>query len=87
MNWGAFALDDVLLLTVTVTPTVPAACAGAVAVQVVSEEQVTWLDGVDPKLTDVLPAVVSKPVPVIVTLVPPDVEPVAGDKAVAVGGP
>jgi len=70
---------------VTVISTAPAvARAGEVAVIVVSFTTVKLVAGVSPKLTDVAPV---KLVPVIVTDVPPDVEPTAGEIAVTAGSP
>ncbi len=56
----------------------PAACAGVVAVRVVPVTTVTVVAEVPPRVT-VAPAV--KPVPVIVTLVPPVVGPAGGGNA------
>src|SRR5581483_4488647 len=67
---------------VTVTFTAPAAWAGVVAVIVVALRTVTLVAAVPPTLTV---APVAKPVPVIVSAVPPVVEPVAGDTWVIVG--
>ncbi len=53
---------------VTVTSTVAAACAGDVAVIWVSETTVKVVAAVEPKSTAVAPV---KPVPVMVTEVPP----------------
>jgi hypothetical protein len=60
---------------VTMTFTAPAAWAGVVAMIDVLLARVTLVAGVPPRLT-VAPA--RKPVPVIVTLVPPLVVPVLG---------
>lgn len=59
-------------LTITVTFTVPTACAGAVTVIVVGVAFVT-VAGVFPNMTFVLPA--TKPIPVIVTGDPPVFDP------------
>ena len=67
---------------VTVTFTVPAAPAGAVAVIEVEETTVTPVAAFAPKLTAVAPV---KFVPVMVTLVPVVVGPAAGLTAVTVG--
>jgi hypothetical protein len=67
---------------VTVTSTVPADPAGAVAVIDVSEMTVNVVAGLFPKLTAVAPV---KLVPVIVTIVPPAVDPLVGDRLVTVG--
>ena len=76
-------MADVPPTLVTVTSTLPAACAGAVAVIDVAELTVTLVAATPPKLT-VSPAV--NPVPVIVTDVPPAVGPLVGLTAVTVGG-
>ena len=67
---------------VTTTLTVPAACAGVVAVIEVELTTVTLVAAVPPKLT-VAPD--AKPVPVILTDVPPLVLPEVGEIAVTVG--
>ena len=64
------------------TDTAPAACAGVLAVMLVALTTVTPVAAVPPRLTV---APVKKPVPVMVTAVPPLVVPVAGDIAVTVG--
>ena len=68
---------------VTETVTVPAACAAVTAVMVVGD--VTWklAAAVAPKSTAEAPV---NPVPVIVTWVPPLVDPVVGVKEVTLGG-
>ena len=68
---------------VTLTSTVPVP-AGEVAVIDVAELTVKPVAGVAPKLTAVAPV---KPVPVMVTEVPPAVGPVVGVVEVTVGGP
>ena len=82
MNWSADPVDEVPLLVVTVTSTVPADPAGAVAVTVVSETMVKALAAVVPNFTAVAPV---NPVPVRVTTCPPAVLPVLGLTAVTVG--
>ena len=67
---------------VTTTFTVPATCAAVVAVIVVVFTTLTPLAAVPPRLT-VAPA--RKPVPVIVTAVPPAVVPDVGEIDVTVG--
>ncbi len=74
-------MADVPAGVVTVTSTVPVP-AGLSAVIVVSLTTVTFVAGVVPKSTAVAPV---KPVPVIVTSVPPAVGPVVGLKPVTVG--
>ena len=69
-------------LTVTVTVTAPAACAGVVAVIWVLLTTATLVAAVPPIVTA---APETKFVPVIVTLVPPAVEPVFGETLVIVG--
>jgi hypothetical protein len=68
--------------TVTVTVTAPAACAGVVAVIVVLFTTVTPVAPVPPNAT-VAPA--AKFVPVIVTAVPPTVDPLFGLTLLTVG--
>ena len=72
--------------TVTRTSTVPVP-AGLVAMQLVVLLHCTLGDAVAPKVTIVAPAVMLKPVPVIVTDVPPAGVPVAGLSPVTVGTP
>ena len=69
-------------LTVTVTVTAPALPAGVVAVTVVPFTTTTLVAGVPPNVTV---APVAKFVPVIVTPVPPDVEPLLGLTLLTVG--
>ena len=68
--------------SVTVTSTVPTLPAGEVAVIEVEETTVTPVAAVAPNFTL---APLAKPVPVIVTLVPPAVEPLVGLTPVTVG--
>jgi hypothetical protein len=68
---------------VTVTVTVPTLPAGVVAVIVVLFTTVTFVAAALPKVTV---APVPKFVPLIVTAVPPEVEPVLGLTLVIVGG-
>ena len=67
---------------VTTTSTTPAACAGAVAVIEVELTIVTEV-ATDPPIVTVAPEL--KPVPVIVTDVPPEVVPEEGEIPVTVG--
>ncbi len=67
---------------VTEIPTVPAAWAGAVAVILMSLFTVNDVAAVPPKLTAVAPV---NPEPLIVTIVPPPVEPVVGETLVIAG--
>ena len=80
------ALEPVLLVPaelVTVTSTLPdTVLAGEVTVIEVGDTTVALVPATPPKLT-VEP--VRKPVPVMVTTVPPTVEPVAGEIAVMAG--
>ena len=71
---------------VTATVTAPAAWAGLVALQVVVEAQLTAVAATAPNVAVVAPAVVLKPVPVIVTTVPPAVGPLVGKRFVTIGG-
>jgi hypothetical protein len=70
--------------TVTRTSTVPLP-AGLVALQLVVVEQETLLAGLAPNATVVAPGDVLNPVPLIVTVVPPAVEPLLGTIALTVG--
>ena len=70
-------------LTVTATVTAPAVPAGVVAVILVLLATTTFVAAVPPNVTV---APVAKFVPVIVTDVPPAVEPLFGDTPVTVGG-
>ena len=81
---AAAAVPDNVLGFVTETATAgPAAPAGVTAVNDVELTQVT-LVAADPPMVTVAP--VMKPVPVIVTDVPPKVEPELGESETAVGG-
>ena len=83
VNWSAAPVGLVKLLApVTVTSTVPAAPAGAVAVIDVEVTTVNDVAAVAPNLTAVTPV---KSAPVIVTLVPPVTGPVAGLMLAMVG--
>jgi hypothetical protein len=66
-----------------VTSTVPEP-AGEVAVHDVVDEQLTEVAAVAPNCTVVAPAM--KPVPVMVTTVPPPTGPTSGETALMVGG-
>ena len=68
---------------VTATSTVPAAWAGVIAVMVVALTTVKLVAAVPPNVTAVAPV---RLVPVMVTLVPPSVVPLAGVIDVTVGG-
>ena len=74
-------MADVPDAVVTVTSTVPLS-GGLVAVTCVAESAVI-VPAAPPKLTLVAPA---RPVPVIVTAVPPSVVPLAGEIPVTAGG-
>jgi hypothetical protein len=87
---GALVRVD-LPTTVTVTSTGPpgwpivpggVASTGAVAVTVESESKVTKVAGLPPKSTATDP--LEKPVPVIVTVVPPEADPCEGARWVTV---
>ena len=82
MKSSADEVAEVPTAVVTVTFTVPALSAGLVAVICVGELIVTLLAAVEPKAT-VAPEM--NPVPVIVTDVPPAVDPVFGLTAETVG--
>jgi hypothetical protein len=71
------------LFTVTVTVTAPTACAGVVAVIEVLLTTTTFVAAVPPNVT-VAPE--AKLVPVIVTAVPPSIDPLLGLTLVTVGG-
>ena len=81
MNWSAAEVAEVPPVVVTVTSTVPVP-AGDVAVIEVDETTVKAVAAVVPKFTAVAPV---KPVPVMVTAVPPVAGPVAGLTDVTVG--
>ena len=83
MYWsvGPVGLVSPLMITVTSTSPLP---AGLVAVQVVVA-QLTPVAGTPPKATRVVPAVVLKFVPLIVTTVPPAAGPLVGLIPVTVG--
>ena len=68
---------------VTVTSAVPATFAGDVAVIDVEESTLSSLAGIPPKRTALAPV---KPVPVIVTTVPPVAGPPFAESFVTVGG-
>ena len=70
--------------TVTVTSTTPLP-AGLVAVQLVTEAQLTAVAAVAPNFTVLAPAAVAKLVPLMVTGVPPAAEPFGGMIPVTVG--
>ena len=82
MNWSAALVALVPPGVVTVTSTVPAVPAGAVAVIWVALLTVKLVAAVAPKLTALAPV---KLVPVIVTEVPPAVGPAVGLTPVTVG--
>jgi hypothetical protein len=76
-------IADVPLGVVTLTSTVSAASGGETALMVVELTTVKLMAAFVPKWTAVAPV---KLVPVIVTVVPPDVGPSCGITAVTVGG-
>ena len=82
MNWSAELVALVPLAVVTVTFTIPADPAGDVAVIDVAELTVTAVAVSEPNITV---AGDTKPVPVMVTTVPPAVGPEVGLIAVTVG--
>jgi hypothetical protein len=69
---------------VTATDTAPAGAAGVTALICVELSTVTEVAALGPKLT-LAPA--RNPVPVSVTVVPPEVGPLAGETAIKVGRP
>jgi hypothetical protein len=71
-------------VAVTPTSTVPAICAGVTAVIDVALVTVKLAAGNLPNVTAVVPV---KPLPVIVTVVPPSVGPLFGETEVTVGAP
>src|SRR5271166_1057540 len=84
VNWSALEGAEVPPGVVTVTSTVPADAAGELAVISVDETTETELAGMAPNWT-VAPA--TKPVPVMVTEVPPATGPAFGLTAVTIGAP
>src|SRR6478735_9103093 len=82
VNWSLALVALVPLGVVTVMSTVPALCAGDVAVIDVALLTVNEAAAVAPKLTAVAPV---NPVPVIVTDVPPAAGPLVGLTLVTVG--
>jgi len=83
LNLSAAEVADVPPEVVTVRSTVPATSDGEVAVHEVVEPQVTLVPAVDPNMALVPPT--TKPVPVIVTTVPPTSAPAPGEMAAATG--
>jgi hypothetical protein len=85
VNWSADEVAEVPPAVVTVTLTVPADSAGDVAVMEVAELTVTAVAVMVPNITV---AEEVKPVPMMVTEVPPAVLPLAGviDVTVGLGG-
>ena len=79
----AVAAADVPFAVVTVTLTMPAVPAGAVALIDVAETKVTEVPAVEPNITVVAP--LTNPVPVRVTTVPPATGPLAGLSEVTAG--
>ena len=84
MNWSAALAALVWPLTVAVTSTVPLP-TGLLAAQVVVVLQLTDVPADPPKATVVAPGAALKPVPVIVTTVPPVAGPLLGLIPVIVG--
>src|SRR5262249_21666310 len=80
--WPAHTAADVPLRVVTITNTVPAAYAGVVAAICVLEFTVKLAAATAPKETAPAPV---KPVPVMITDVPPAVEPDVGLRLVTAG--
>ncbi len=84
MNWSAAEVAEVPPGVVTVTSTVPAVPAGAVAVSEVPDTTVMPVAAAVPNLTAVAPP---RLVPVTVTVVPPVAGPEVGLTPVTVGSP
>jgi hypothetical protein len=82
VKWSAEEVAEVPAELLTVRSTVPAACAGATAVNCVSLSMVKLLAGRPPKST---PVALRKPVPVTRTTVPPAVLPEETPRTVTVG--
>jgi hypothetical protein len=78
-------LGLVIAFTVAFTSTVPAACGGAITVQLVLLAQLTDFDLTEPNLKVVAVVPRAKPVPVTVTLVPPATGPEPGLTELMVG--
>jgi hypothetical protein len=85
VNTSAALVADVPPTTLTLTSSGPALPAGLTVVQLVVELHVTAVPGVVPKSIVSADAVVEKPVPVMVTVVPPVTAPEVGLMAVTVG--
>ena len=83
MNWSAAEVGDVPPTVVTLTSTVPVP-AGEVALIDVAEFTVKPVAEVAPNVTAVAP---EKPLPVIVTVVPPASGPDVGEMDVTAGVP
>ena len=84
MNWSAELVVEAWPPTVTLMSTVPVP-EGLTAVQDEVELQLTVVLLELPNAIVVAPAVVENPLPVMVTLVPPDAGPVVGSMVVTVG--
>ena len=82
MNWSAVPEDEVPLFVVTKMLSTVAACAGATAEISESDTMVKLVAAVELNLTAVAPV---NPVPVMMTVWPPTVEPVLGETPVTVG--
>jgi hypothetical protein len=82
VKWSAELVAEVPPGVVTVTSTVPAEPAGAVAVMLVALTTVNEVAAVLPKLTAVAPV---NPLPVMVTAVPPASGPATGEIPVTTG--
>jgi hypothetical protein len=82
VNWSAALVGLVPEEVTSLTSTVPGPSAGDVAVAWVALTNVTLVAAKLPKLTEVKPV---KFVPLIVTDVPPNVDPVLGETEVMTG--
>jgi hypothetical protein len=78
----AVGLERAPCVVVTATATVPAACAGEVTLSLVADVTCTDVAVVEPKVTLVVPV---RWVPMMVTVVPPVVDPEVGVTDVTVG--
>ena len=85
VNLSAAETAEVPPAVAAVTSTVPASSDGEVAAHKVVDEQLTLVPAVPPKLAEV--PLTTKPVPVMVTTVPPPRGPAMGEIPVMTGAP
>src|ERR1700730_9106861 len=83
VKWSAVTIALVPAVVVTLTSTVPATCAGLIAVIWLSELTTKLVPAVAPNMTTTPGLLNSRPV--LVTTVPPAVGPLVGDTLVTVG--